>query len=139
MKHEPSLYLLCFVKIRTSKLLSYQEHTGALKYVFISKGYPHCGWCFSTAADASLCSCIKGEAVICSRLQHPSKSKQGSCTDFVFHTHYCTASVLSLHTRNKDFFFRSIAITGPQCQNWMIDSNSKNTLEHPTSLHTMLI
>lgn len=32
-------------------------------------------------------------------------------------------------------FFRSIAITGPQWQNRTIDSNTKNTLEYPLSLH----
>lgn len=109
--------------------LSYREDTGALRYLFISRlltVFQFCSWCiFVLLSKEEL-----WYQTVCSRLQHLSKSKQG--LSFSHTLQYC------MYPRSLVFsaFFRSIAITGPQWHNRMIDSNTKNTLEYPLSLHT---
>lgn len=61
------------------------------------------------------------------------KSLQYSTGCILTHSHTLSHK-LSLHVFAA--FFGSIAITGPQQQNQMIDWETKNTLEYPSPLHT---
>lgn len=98
--------------------------------------FQYCSWCiFVFLSKEEL-----WYQTVCSRLQHLSKSKQGLSSEFAFRTRYRTVCILArTHSHQAlvfSAFFRSIAITGPLWQNRMIDSNTKNTLEYPSSLHT---